>query len=340
MTRRPQHPYPLNDKQDFAAWRVQHRRAYHLLDTVIFAWRGSNASLRGFAGKWAAYSQDEWMEKSSLSKNAMKLEFFRLELDGLIEREPGSWDGFKPRTFVRPTILAINFMTPRPTDYGRLGQAKRAKTTQTGIAKGHPKTNSQEPPKGQPNGEPHITSLPSHPSYPTNTTVLPAHMHTGGEGKAGEDAKIKKKLILKKQVPKPPIPPAPDDDDMDAAFEAVKAKKRARLLKQFPPWTGAHESFVTHPSIHFGPAWFGWSIEKQTESYGWYLEKVERWYNGKKGKAYNPLSYDEAEFELDLEYPDSEQWMAMSKKEQTDWGGLTKPQQQTVLKKIKAELEK
>ena len=305
MTQRPKHPYPLNDKQDFAAWRTQYRRAYHLLDTVIFAWRGSNATLRGHPGKWAAYSQAEWQEKSGLSLNAMKLEFYRLELDGLIERQPGSWDGFKPRTFIRPTPDAINFMNPRPTDYARLGQSRPSKSSPTG----HPKAKTKEPPKGYPNGEPHITSFPSHPTNPTD--LFPhAHAHTGGEGKAGEDGKIKKKkLILKKPVPKAPVAPAPDDDDVDveAMAEAITAKKRARLLKQFPPLHGgAHEKFVKHPLDHFGPGWLGWSPAKQAESYGWYVGMVEKWQKGKKGKAYKPLSYEEAEFEMPAWNPDED----------------------------------
>jgi len=286
MTQRPKHPYPLNDKQDFAAWRTQHRRAYHLLDAVVFAWRGSNATLRGFPGKWAAYSQEEWLEKSGLKLNPMKLEFFRLELDGLIERQPGSWDGFKPRTFIRPTRLALTFMGMRPTDHAKLGDDQTPKSSQTG----HPKSNPKKSPKGQPNGEPHITSFPSYTSYPTNQ---PAHAqaHTGGKGSAGEGGKKKLVLKKKKSEPEAPIAPPPDDDDVDAMFAAFKEKKAEKLEKQFPKIAGDHG--LKHPSELYPEQWAGFSPEAKANLYAKYKSYVA---NAQKKQAKGAASKESAGF--------------------------------------------
>ncbi|MEX0404042.1 hypothetical protein ABGN05_00020 [Aquibium sp. LZ166] len=218
-----------------------------------------------------------------MSVNAMKLEFFRLELDGLIERQPGSWDGFKPRTFIRPTPLAISFMNPRPTDYAKLGQSRQSKSSPTG----HPKASPEKPPKGQPNGEPHITSFPSNPPNPTDL-FSHAHAHTGGKGKAGEDEKIKKKkLILKKPIPKTPIPPPTDDDE--AAFEAMKVKSLEKWLAVFPRIEGDHG--VWHPADQHA-AWTGWSFELKKERYAVYVAYVTKALKSKSAKKAKGKSGD------------------------------------------------
>lgn len=134
----------------------------------------------------------------------------------------------------------------------------------------------------------------------------------------GFGGKEKKKLILNPKSPKP------NPEDVDALIAAEKAtakeakakKLLPKLLEKFPILKGAHEKFVKHPYEMHGVTWATWSPELIAKKYAAYEAFVGNWYTGKKGKAYKPLSHDDAEFNLDLDsIPDFEEvWAAKGKK--------------------------
>lgn len=270
-------PFPLADQQDFNAWKLQNPNAYLLLDTVMFDWRGRSARIRGEAGKWTAQAQEFWSTQSKLSRDQTKRAFHRLELDGLIRRKAGTWNGPTRCTFIQPTELALKFM-------GRHGDKERLKTP--AAPKPAPMKTPVIAPKPAPLDAPFSTSLPSPSSLSTETIShpAPAHAHTGGKGSAGGDGK--KKLVLKKKKvePESPIAPPSDDDDVDAMIAAAKAKKLAQLEKQFPEIAGDHG--LKHPSELYPEQWAGFSPEAKANLYAKYKSYVENAQKKQvKGKA-------------------------------------------------------
>lgn len=266
--RRPRNRFPLDDVSAFRAWKGQNPNAERLLFRIIFRWRVSNARHRELPGLWVANPIDFWAEDAKLSRDQTKRALRDLKIDGLIIRARAWFKGAKVHPYLQPTALALKFVG-KPSDLHRLEQsiAVSKKAERTPIPA--PIVAPSPAPTVAPIAAPTITNLPipsklSNPAKPSNPH---AHAHTGGEGKVGEDGKIKKKkLVLKKQDPKTPIaPPPPTDDDVDveAMGAAITAKKRARLLKQFPPLHGAHENTVKHPSVHWGDVWFSRSQEWQ-----------------------------------------------------------------------------
>lgn len=296
--------HPLEDIRTFKFFALQHPKPMSLLREIIWQWNRGYAFAEGRLGEWVAMTLDEWSaHMGGVPRRTLQRWLKLLDDNGLIEREPHRFQGIKTLAFLRPTPIALKHM-------GKAGDVKRLTIPKSAPKKARKKAGDgvsggvlSGAASGAVGGALDHTTFPSPSSY-SNTHPAHADAHTGGEGNAGE--KQKKKLILKKAKPGTPIPPPPDDDDVEAIAAAITAKKRARLLKQFPPLHGAHEKFVKHPSAHWGDVWFTRSQKWQAASYAWYVQMVENWQKGKKGKAYKPMSYAEAEFDMPDWNPDED----------------------------------
>lgn len=303
MTRKP---FPISDNHDFKAWKVQNPNAEKLLFKIILRWRVSNARHRELPGKWVANSLDFWAKDAELSRDQTKRALRVLGLDGLVVRARGRFAGPNVHPFLQPTALALTYIG-RPGDLERL-LASLAPPAAPTVA---PTPAPTAAPIGAPTDytSPSIPSKFSKPSTPTD-----AHAHAQGKGKEGLGGKEKKKLILN---PKPADQETEDVDELIAAAKAkTKEAKAKKLLEKFPILKGAHEKFVKHPYQMHGGTWATWSPDLIAKKYAAYEAFVENWYTGKKGKAYKPLSHDDAEFNLDLDsIPDfDEVWAAKGKK--------------------------
>jgi hypothetical protein len=271
--------HPLEDARTFRSLAKTHAKEIRLLKDIIWRWRRYSAFVPGVDGYWAAWPLPQWREWNG---NPPRRTFDRwlktLEDFGLIERERHRYSGNTIHSFIRPSPLALKHLGD-DADLARL----RVKTPTRKKAKsGAPHGATVGAADGATVGATDHTSFPSSASCPSKPKTSHAHAHTGGEGKAGEDVKIKKKLILKKQNPKAPIPPAPDDDDLEAAFEAVKAKSLEKWLAIFPRIEGEHG--VWHPADQHD-AWTGWSLELKKQRYAVYVAYVTKALKAKSAKT-------------------------------------------------------
>lgn len=241
-------PYGIDDLADFKVWRLQNRNAHKLLKEIIFRWRGSNAKVKGKAGRWAVWPITTWAEWAGLSSDQTERALRSLAVEGLILRERHRWAGSEVRAFIQPSKLALQHMG-RPGDIDRLsgGISNSDAGTKTGTSAG---TGAG-------------TDYTSIPSSPTKSSKTKGTELSFGEGKG----KAAAEGSPPPQAPAPQSPPPP---------QAVDA---------FPNLTGKHEKFVQHPSKMFSN-WSSFSPALQTDLYARYEGYVANWYKGKTGKPH------------------------------------------------------
>lgn len=333
---RSRNPFPLEDVAAFRAWKGQNPNAEKLLFRIIFRWRVSNARHRELPGRWVANPIDFWAEDAKLSRDQTKRALRDLEVDGLVVRARGWFAGSKVHTYLQPTPLALKYMG-KPNDIDRLEQSfavsKKSKPAPTPAPIAAP----TPAPTVAPIAAPTITN-PSIPSKPSNlASPSNAHAHASAKGKEGFGEKTKKKLVLKKKKsgPEAPIaPPTPQQIDAEIAAAKMQAKEAQAkkrlplLLKKFPIWEGPHRKGpkpVRHPYEMHGWKWATWSPALIVEKYVLYEEYVANWYVGKQGKPYKPFSDEDAEYDLDTDYPDIEEELKAYQAQKAAKSGTVKP---------------
>lgn len=308
--------HPLEDPRTFRSLAKSHPKEISILKDIVWRWRRWSAFVPGVEGFWAAWPLAQWREWNG---NPPRRTFDRwlntLEEFGLIERERHRYTGIKVHSFIRPTTLTLKHLG----DDADLSRLKAKTPTRAKAKSGAPHGATFGVAAGATLGATDHTSFSSHSSSAYQPKTSHAQAHAKGKEGFGEDGKIKKKLILKKQNPKAPIaPPATQTLDEQIAAAKMKAKQaRAEkllpmLLKKFPILEGPHRKGsnpVWHPYEKHGWKWATWTPAKIVERNAVYEEYVANWYIGKQGKPYNPYSYDDAEYELDLDGPDIEEWL-------------------------------
>lgn len=266
--------YPIVDKADFRAWALDHPKAFSLLDVVVFRWRVSNIKKRGYAGPWAVYPRERWAAWAGLSVPQVKRELHRLETDGLIRRVRGRFQGSTVRTYLQPTILALEH-AGKSSDRARLGVVD--------APMGAPTTEPIAAPASAPVSEPtDYTSLPYTSKQGKKTiSTKGVHTHPKDKGKAGEDVKD---LKLEKQAPKADAGDEDDEDDINfyLMHQQMMLKKAKLFEAKFPRLTGKHETKVKYPADLFGDKWYGYSIEAKTRVYKKYCTYVQNFYDAQK----------------------------------------------------------
>jgi hypothetical protein len=312
--------HPLEDLRTFKFFTLQHPKPMSLLREIIWQWNRGYGFAPDRLGEWVVKPLDEWSaHMGGVPRRTLQRWLKLLDDNGLIEREPHRFQGTKTLAFLRPTPVALKHM-------GKAGDVKRL-TIPKSVPKKAPKKALAGATGGVIGGAAggavggaldHIT-LPSPSSHSSIQKI--AHAHAPAKGKEGFGEKAKKKLVLKtkKVEPETPIPPAtPQQIDAEIADAKMKAKEaRAKkllpmLLKKFPIWEGPHRKGpnpVWHHYERYGWKWATWTLPKIVERYAAYEEHVANWYIGKQGKPYKPFSNEDAEFELDLDGPDFEEWL-------------------------------
>jgi hypothetical protein len=267
-------PYPISDKADFRAWALDHPKANALLNVVIFRWRVSNIKKRDCVGPWSVYPRERWAEWAGLSVPQVKRELHRLETDRLIRRVRGRFQGATVRTYLQPTILALEH-AGKSSDRARLGvvDAPMDAPTIKPIA---------APPAAPVNEPTDYTSLPYTSKEGKQTiSTKGVHTHPKDKGKAGEDVKDSK---LNKQSAKTDAGDEDDEDDINfyLMHQQMMLKKAKLWEAKFPRLTGKHETKVKYPADLFGDKWYGYSIEAKTRVYKKYRTYVQNFYDAQK----------------------------------------------------------
>ena len=176
--------YPIEDKSDDKAWALDHPNAHRLLREILFRWRGSNIKKRGWPGHWTVYPLERWKEWSGLSPHQLKRELKRLEVDGLLRRTRGRFQGSTVRSYLQPTALAVDY-AGKAGDKERLGTAYDTEVTPVNALAVAPDAASTNAPISAPTDH---TSVPFHPSEAISSTEASGvHPHIGGKGKAGDE---------------------------------------------------------------------------------------------------------------------------------------------------------
>lgn len=310
--------HPLEEPRTFRALAKSHSKEIRLLKEIVWRWRRYSAFVPGVDGYWAAWPLAQWREWNG---NPPRRTFDRwlktLEDFDLIERERHRYSGTGICSFIRPTELTLKHLG----DDADLTRLRMKTPSRKKTKKGAPLGAKVGAPHGATGGATDHTSFPSQSSCSSQpkSSHAPAH----AKGKEGFGEKAKKKLILKKKKSEPeaPIAPPPQNTDLETliaeekakAKEALAKKRLPMLLQKFPVLTGAHDKTVRHPYQMHGWKWATWSPDLIAKSYAKYVEFVDNWYSGKKGKGYKPMSYGDAEFTLDLDYPDIEADLATTK---------------------------
>lgn len=271
-------PYPITDNSDFRAWALDHPKAFALLREIIFRWRASNIKKRGYLGPWSVYPRERWAEWSGLSVPQVKRELHRLETDGLLRRVRGRFQGSTVRTYLQPTMLALEH-AGKASDRARLGPTDAPMEAPVAKPIAAPVTAPVDAPVGEPTD---YTSLPSSPTEAMKTTsTKKVHPHPKGKGKAGDDVN---EMTAGKNTEKI------DDLDEDAAFELEQSQwleKKAKLYEaKFPRLTGKHEVKVKYPADLYGPRWFGFSLELKLRLYQRYQSYVQNFYDAQKAGSF------------------------------------------------------
>ncbi|MCP2129183.1 hypothetical protein [Bradyrhizobium ottawaense] len=260
----PQEEYakvPLDKLNVFKFWRIQNPNADKLLREIIFRWRGASAYVRGKPGKWVVWPRERWCEWTGLSRNQLDRALKELVDSSLINRERHRFAGSEVRTFVRPTQTSLKHLG-RPQDIAQLAAAAQTEGFAEKLTE-KPAEKSVEKTGEKISEETDYTSIPSS-SIKSTITPSPAEA-TGlssdpeGEGKVGED-------------------------EIDITYAKLQEVKTEKDKKLFPEKLGPHQKDVKHPSILF-PKWASFSHELKVKFYSRYLEYVDNWKNGKKGKA-------------------------------------------------------
>ncbi len=274
-------------KEEFKAWRRGNKGLHDALEKIIFAWRFSSAKISAEPnrGMWAVYEHKEWMKKTGLSYDQVKRYFSALEKAGLIERERHRWGGSNNLTWVRPTAVALDFMSNRPHDKDRLGTATKAvQKAKTALPVAPPLALPDAPPLA-------LSDYTTFPFLSNNTTNQQAGFSSSseeGKGKAGENVKTGSTgNVVKLKFPvKPVIPAIEPEDEFKAIAAKQEAKKITKLQMQFPVIEGPHYPTVKHPAQFYSWSHFAsWSEGKRAEKYARYKELITNWQGGKAAKA-------------------------------------------------------
>lgn len=264
--------YPIENKSDYKAWALDHPNAHRLLREVLFRWRGSNIKKRGWPGHWTVYPLERWAEWAGLSPHQLKRELKRLEVDGLLRRTRGRFQGSTVRSYLQPTALAVDY-AGKVGDRDRLGAAYGTEATPANALAIAPNAAPLSAPTSAPTDH---TSIPFHPSKASSSTETSGvHSHIGEEGSAGEtSAKIE----------------LHDDDDLEIVegikkLAAIKAKKSGAF---YPKLEGKHEGAVRHPEDLYPERWHGFSQKVKARLYARYREYVENWHKAHSAASFGP----------------------------------------------------
>ena len=156
--------FQIADQSDFKVWQLQYPKEYALLKEIIFIWRSRKAQVRGMPGKWAADTREDWLKKTSRSRDQWKHQLRRLEKDGLLLRKIRSFAGRKNHIYLQPTLLALTYVG-RPADLERVEGQKAPNKISTLASQSAPQCAPQHAPQCAP-----VLSLPSLPFHHTSSS--------------------------------------------------------------------------------------------------------------------------------------------------------------------------
>lgn len=296
--------FVINNLSAYKAWALQEPNASKLLQEIVYRWRGSSIRVRSGVGVWTVYPRERWIEWTGLSLDQVKRALGKLVLDGFILRERHRFHGTEVRSFIQPTVQALQY-AGRPGDEARL----KALITPVSAPANAPTTAPTSAPTSAPTD---YTSLPSLPSKPTDLKIACAIVEeekgsAGEMGKGFQRKKLAPNVTMVSKAPKavsaPAVVDAPsvvmsEDDEIDAMIAASKQKALDKALKAFPILTGPHAKFVRHPSEMHPDTWVGFSKEVKATGYAKYEKFVQNWYGahgsfGKKATSPNDDVSDE-----------------------------------------------
>lgn len=266
--------YPILSKSDFKAWALDHPNAFQLLKEVLFRWRGSNIKKRGWPGHWTVYPLERWAEWSGLSPHQLKRELKRLEVDGLLRRTRGRFQGSTVRTYLQPTALAVDH-AGKPGDKHLLGAAYAIDVTPFQALVSAPKAVPLSAPTSAPTDH---TSIPFHPTEANSSKkTLAVHPHIGGKGSAGEGIPIIEE-------------DSAEDHDWTDQIKMLKAKKAKTDVALYPRLLGKHESKVKHPEDLYPDRWQGFSSKVKAHLYGQYRGYVANWHKAHSAASFGKVN--------------------------------------------------
>ncbi len=210
---------PIADEAEFRGWCLDKPTLAKVLDTIIFRWKVSVIRIKGTPGYWAVYSLDQWAAWAKLPRRTLQSALTDLEAEGLIERDRSRFAGSKVRSYIRPTILALDLS--RKSDLiHRLGPAVSGPVGAIGSAIGSAISGA-------------IGSATDHTYFPT---VLPLHLINKKDGEVPSGLAVSQIKIQEggKIEEKKEEPPASSGSPAGAWIDAMAKSYPDKWVKLMP----------------------------------------------------------------------------------------------------------